>query len=133
MLETLVAHDFTHLDVSVPLSQFSGFIAAAAPLTHSAGLRPLLVGHLGDGNVHYAVVGQGGQAPDPARLAGFMDDLTDLLLVHGGSFSAEHGIGRSKTAVLAAHKDPAQLAAMRAIKAALDPEGLFNPGVLFGE
>ncbi|MEL6645392.1 MAG: FAD-binding oxidoreductase [Pseudomonadota bacterium] len=132
VLETLVAQDFTHLDIALPLSRFADFIAAAAPLAEAAGLRPLLVGHLGDGNVHYAVVGQGGQAPDPDRLAAFLEALTELLLAHGGSFSAEHGIGRSKTRVMAAHKDPAQLAAMRAIKGALDPEGVFNRGVLFG-
>lgn len=130
VLETLAANDFSHIDASLPLSEVPGFIAEAAPLATAAGLRPLLVGHLGDGNIHYAVVSQPGAAPD---LPAFFDCLTDLLLARRGSFSAEHGIGRSKTALLAARKDPGQMAAMRAVKAALDPNWVLNPGVLFEE
>ncbi|MEM7724734.1 MAG: FAD-linked oxidase C-terminal domain-containing protein [Pseudomonadota bacterium] len=128
VLETLSAHDFAHIDASLPLSEVPAFIDKAAPLAAAAGVRPLLVGHLGDGNIHYAVVPTDDTAPD---IDTFFDRLTDLLIAHRGSFSAEHGIGRAKAGLLAARKDPAQLTAMRAIKQALDPEGLLNPGVLF--
>ncbi|MEO0700604.1 MAG: FAD-binding oxidoreductase [Pseudomonadota bacterium] len=128
VLETLAANDFQHIDASLPLSEVPGFVAEARALVAKAGLRALLVGHLGDGNIHYAVVARAGEVPD---FEGFFGRLTDLLLARRGSFSAEHGIGRSKAGLLAARKDPGQMAAMRSVKRALDPEGLLNPGVLF--
>lgn len=121
---------FLSLDFSLPLSGIADFVARAAPLTAAAGLSPRLVGHLGDGNIHYAVT-RPGEDWDGAAADAFAERMMDLLADYGGSYSAEHGIGRSKAAVLAARKDPAQMETMRRIKAALDPEGLFNPGVLF--
>jgi FAD/FMN-containing dehydrogenase len=59
--------------------------------------------------------------------------IHDLVAAHGGSISAEHGIGRMKTADLVKYADPARLAAMRAIKAALDPNGILNPGAVLAE
>ena len=128
VLETLSAHDFAHIDASLPLSEVPDFIDKAAPLAAAAGVRPLLVGHLGDGNIHYAVVRPDDTAPD---IDTFIDRLPDLLRALRGAFCAVHGSGRAKAGLLAARKDPAQLTAMRAIKQALDPEGLLNPGVLF--
>ncbi|MFM8774475.1 MAG: FAD-binding oxidoreductase, partial [Actinomycetota bacterium] len=80
---------------------------------------------LGDGNIHVEIVGP------PAD-----DEGVDLLVLtaigdYGGSVSAEHGIGRAKAAYLSLPRSPAEIAAMRAIKDALDPQGLMSPGVLF--
>ena len=82
-------------------------------------------GHLGDGNLHVNVTGV---APDAPAL----DDAVYALVVEmGGSISAEHGIGTAKARHLALDRTPAELAAMRAIKSALDPAGILNPNVLF--
>jgi FAD/FMN-containing dehydrogenase len=133
VLETLVAEGpFVSFDASLPLSCVPDFVARATPLAEEAGLRPLPVGHLGDGNIHFAVVAAPGRSWDAGRVEAFSGAVFDLLAEYGGSYSAEHGIGRAKAPVLAARKDPAQLDAMRRIKAALDPDGLLNPGVLFG-
>jgi FAD/FMN-containing dehydrogenase len=83
-------------------------------------------GHLAEGNSHVNVLGvQPSQA----------DDVTDLVLRlvvhHGGSISAEHGIGRAKRPWLSLARSPVDVAAMRAIKHALDPDGILSPGVLF--
>ncbi|MDT0683558.1 FAD-binding oxidoreductase [Roseicyclus sp. F158] len=134
VLETIVAHGpFVALDVSLPLSAVPEVLRQAQPLAEESGLKPLLVGHLGDGNIHYAVVAAPGQTWDPETVRSFSDRLTDLVTAYGGSYSAEHGIGRAKAATLAKRKDPAQLATMRAIKAALDPESLLGRGILFSE
>jgi FAD/FMN-containing dehydrogenase len=88
-------------------------------------------GHLGDGNLHYNV-----QAPPGTPGAEFLRAhetaintcVFDLVARHGGSFSAEHGIGALKRDELATRKDPVALALMRSIKSALDPLGILNPG-----
>lgn len=134
VLETIVAAgEFVELDVALPLSAVAPFAAQAAPMAAEAGLRPMLVGHLGDGNIHYAVTAAAGRAWDRPSVDRFIERLLDLLSQMGGSFSAEHGIGRSKTRLLAARKDPGHLAAMRRVKAALDPDGVLNPGVVLGD
>lgn len=91
----------------------------------------MLVGHLGDGNIHYAVVAMEDHDWEALDTKGFSDLMIDLLVGMGGTFSAEHGIGRSKSAMLVARKDAAQIALMVLIKAALDPDNLINSGVLF--
>lgn len=119
-----VAHK---LDVSVPLGALAAFetavrrrIGEVAPAA-----RTVLWGHLGDGNLHVNVVG-----PDPEDPA--VDDaVLGLVTQMGGSISAEHGIGRTKTGWLTAVRGETDLAVMRALKTALDPDGLLNPGVLF--
>ncbi|WP_454268429.1 FAD-binding oxidoreductase [Roseovarius sp. MBR-51] len=85
------------------------------------------VAHLGDGNLHY--VGWPSQ-DDPALCRAVQEAVEREVIALGGSFSAEHGIGLSKLPAMAAHKDPAALAMMRAIKAAVDPNGIMNPGKL---
>ena len=88
-------------------------------------------GHLGDGNLHYNL-----QAPAGVDAAAFLEQreqavntlVFDSVQAHGGSISAEHGIGRLKREELALRKDRVALAVMRRIKAALDPQGLMNPG-----
>lgn len=120
-----VAHK---LDVSVPLGTMAAFepavrrrVAEAAP-----GARTVLWGHLADGNLHVNVVGPA--AEDPT-----VDDaVLGLVAELGGSISAEHGIGQAKVGWLAATRRATDLAVMRALKDALDPGGLLNPGVLLG-
>jgi FAD/FMN-containing dehydrogenase len=86
--------------------------------------RTILYGHLGDGNVHVNVLG-----PEPDDHA--VDELVlRLVAAHGGSISAEHGIGVAKRAWLGLTRTKEEIAAMRAIKAALDPAGVLNPGVV---
>lgn len=96
------------------------------------GVRINCFGHLGDGNLHYNLF------PAPGRHRADYDDrrkalserVHGMVVARGGSFSAEHGVGRLKTGDLARWGDPVRLAAMRAIKAALDPLGIMNPGAV---
>jgi FAD/FMN-containing dehydrogenase len=114
------------LDVGVPLDALAPFcdaVRAAMP----AGARTILFGHLGDGNVHVNVLG-----PDPADHA--VDEaVLRLVAEHGGTISAEHGVGVAKARWLHLTRSPGEIAAMRAIKAALDPSGLLNPGAVLSE
>lgn len=120
-------------DISLPLSEIAGFIRdAGTALAAASDVRVNCFGHLGDGNLHYNLF------PAPGRQRGEYDDrraaLSDLVhemvIARGGSFSAEHGVGRLKVAELERWADPARLAAMRAIKAVLDPLGIMNPGAV---
>jgi FAD/FMN-containing dehydrogenase len=111
------------LDVGVPLDRLAHFVDAVHEAT-PPDARTIVFGHLGDGNVHVNVLG-----PDPDDEA---VDRTILRLAaeHGGTISAEHGVGTAKAGFLALTRSPEEIAAMRAIKAALDPRGLLNPGVV---
>ncbi len=122
-------------DVSVPVDLMPTFIADnPARLTAAfPGARALSFGHLGDGNVHHHVQPPA-DADGPAWLAEHGAAVSRLVYAHvielGGSISAEHGIGQMKRDVLAELDSPARLAALRGIKAGLDPAGIFNPGKL---
>ena len=120
-------------DISLPLSRLAEFIETTdTALADLAPLRINCFGHLGDGNLHYNVYPSPGKdrkdyadiAPEISRL------VHDNVVERGGSFSAEHGIGRLKTDDLAHYSDPTKLATMRLIKAALDPNGIMNPGAV---
>jgi FAD/FMN-containing dehydrogenase len=120
-------------DIALPLAAVPEFIAAAGPaLARLGAFRINCFGHLGDGNLHYNVF----PAPGRSRADHEHDRPAVKRLVHdmvharGGSVSAEHGIGRLKVDDLERYGDPAKLAAMRAIKAALDPMGIMNPGAV---
>jgi FAD/FMN-containing dehydrogenase len=122
-------------DVGVPLSALPAFVDAAdAALAQLVpGARHVTFGHLGDGNLHYnlqAPPGEDAATFLQAREAAVNACVYDVVGRFGGTISAEHGIGRLKRAELGARKPAPALAMMRAIKAALDPLGLFNPGVL---
>jgi FAD/FMN-containing dehydrogenase len=121
-------------DISVPVEAMAGFTvdAAAAVEARFPGTRVNAFGHLGDGNIHFNV-----RAPEGAGalwLESTGEAVTafvhDLVTAAGGSISAEHGIGQMKLAELQRLGDPARLGAMRAIKQALDPKGIMNPGKL---
>jgi FAD/FMN-containing dehydrogenase len=120
-------------DISVPVSRIPDFVAATDALLAQAipGVRLVNFGHLGDGNLHYNV-----QAPETMDAALFLQQheeqvnhlVFDSVQAFGGSISAEHGVGSLKLAHLEQHKSPVALSMMRAIKLALDPAGLLNPG-----
>jgi len=116
-------------DIAVPLDKVDTFLTEAdrrlAALDADAGT--MVVSHLGDGNVHYSVWPS---RDDPALKDAVMEAVEDVVLSLGGSFSAEHGVGLSKKPSMARRKTPVALTAMRAIKAALDPNGILNPGKL---
>ncbi|MCZ0962106.1 FAD-binding oxidoreductase [Paracoccus benzoatiresistens] len=120
-------------DISLPLSEIARFIRdASAMLAGMADLRINCFGHLGDGNLHFnlfPVEGKTRDAYDAIR-RDLSRAVHEMVVARGGSFSAEHGVGRLKAADLARWGDPARLGAMRAIKDALDPAGIMNPGVI---
>ena len=115
------------LDVSLPFPRLAEFAARVPVVVEAAapGARTVLFGHLGDGNVHVNVIGP---APDDPTVD---DAVLDLVAAYGGSISAEHGIGIAKRDALTRTRAAAELDAQRAIKRALDPDGLLNPGVIF--
>nr|WP_149142732.1 FAD-binding oxidoreductase [Gemmobacter caeruleus] len=120
-------------DVALPPTLFPAFIAEArAALAEIGPFRVNCFGHLGDGNLHFNVFPLAGRRrEEDAPLAGAVKTcLHDIVHRLGGSISAEHGIGRAKVGDLERYGDPAKLAAMRAIKAALDPMGILNPGAV---
>ena len=119
-------------DVSTPLGAIPAFLieATAAVTAFMPGARVVAFGHLGDGNIHFNV-----SQPVGADTAAFLDQWTAMNEVvhavvarHSGSIAAEHGVGALKRDVLKRVKDPVALDLMRALKGALDPAGLLNPG-----
>ncbi len=121
-------------DVSMPVSAMAEFVAAtdAAVQAAAPGTRPIVFGHLGDGNLHYNLLP--GTDQDPAAFATLAPELTRI--VHGeigrrrGSISAEHGIGQLRVGEMPLRKAPIELDLMRSLKDLLDPAGLLNPGKL---
>ena len=120
-------------DISVPVSRIPAFVqeADAALQAQFPGVQLVNFGHLGDGNLHYNV--QAPRGEDGRRFLAEQEHTVntvvfDAVARHGGSFSAEHGIGALKREELAQRKSPVALALMRRIKAALDPQNLLNPG-----
>ena len=122
-------------DISVPVERMAQFVEAAVPQVEArfAGCRAVGFGHLGDGNIHFHVL-----APTGAQRGEWEDSegkeisrfVHDLVTEWGGSISAEHGIGQMKRDELGRLGDPAALSVLRAVKHALDPQGLLNPGKL---
>ncbi|TSE19238.1 putative FAD-linked oxidoreductase [Tepidimonas alkaliphilus] len=122
-------------DISLPVSRIPAFCAEAeAELARAVpGVRLVNFGHLGDGNLHFNV-----QCPEGANAAAFLREhearihelVYDAVQRHGGSISAEHGIGALKARILPRYQDAVALDLMRAVKRALDPANLFNPGKL---
>ncbi|MEM6408341.1 MAG: FAD-binding oxidoreductase [Pseudomonadota bacterium] len=120
-------------DISVPITRIPEFInRAGQSLAELGDFRINCFGHVGDGNLHYNVFPTQGRtrADYEAARPKVKELVHDLTHAIGGSVSAEHGIGRLKVADLEKYGDPAKLAAMRAIKAGLDPSGIMNPGAV---
>lgn len=121
-------------DVSAPVSQVARFLRDATAAVEQAypGVRVVAFGHVGDGNIHYDVIQPpgAGEAHAAARDAG-TEMIHDIVARLGGSISAEHGLGAMKTIQALRYKSAAEVEAMRAVRAALDPGRIMNPRVLF--
>ena len=122
-------------DISLPISRIAAFVAGtdAALAQAFPGVRMVDFGHLGDGNLHYNVQAPEGVQPDDflRRCEAQVNALVyDAVTAHGGSISAEHGIGALKREALNLHKSPVALRLMRSVKQALDPQNIMNPGRL---
>jgi FAD/FMN-containing dehydrogenase len=115
-------------DVSLPLAAIGGFARDAVALVRAqvAEALPVLFGHIGDGNLHLNVL----RCPAEREQA-LYEPMMDLIARCGGNVSSEHGVGSRKRRYLGMSREPADIAAMRAVKAALDPTGYLNAAVLF--
>ena len=118
-------------DISVPVSDVPRFIETARAAL-PASLRVNCFGHMGDGNLHYNLFPPIGETRESYKneRAALARCVFDVVADFGGSFSAEHGVGRLKTGDLQLYGDPGRLNAMRRIKTAFDPVGIMNPGVV---
>ncbi|TAK08065.1 MAG: hydroxyacid dehydrogenase, partial [Rhizorhabdus sp.] len=122
-------------DISVPVSEMPSFLERERDRVEQSfpGARIIAFGHLGDGNIHFNLLpptGADRNAWIAAHGAVASALVHDLVAAVGGSLSAEHGIGQAKLAEFARLTDPVRLTALRAIKQALDPLGIMNPGKL---
>lgn len=132
--ERMVGPAMQH-DISVPVERMADFVAAGVPAVEARfpGTSAVAFGHLGDGNVHFHVIAPPGatrgewEETDGKTISAFVHDL---VTEWNGSISAEHGIGQMKRSELERLGDPVQLAVLRSVKRALDPQGLLNPGKL---
>ncbi len=123
-------------DVAVPVSKIPEFVESATRAVERElkGVRVVAFGHMGDGNIHFNL-----SQPQGMERQAFMDMwdgfnrlVHDLVHQMGGSFSAEHGIGRLKLDDMKRYKSDVELELMRAVKKALDPKGIMNPGKVIG-
>jgi FAD/FMN-containing dehydrogenase len=122
-------------DISVPAGTMARFITEESPKIKTAfpGTEVIAFGHLGDGNIHYHVKAPKDADPEiwyGAASKAISRHVYDRVAAYDGSISAEHGIGQSKIDELARLTDPARLCVIRAIKTAIDPLGIMNPGKL---
>jgi FAD/FMN-containing dehydrogenase len=121
-------------DISVPVARIPEFLVRAAEVAERVcpGARPVPFGHFGDGNLHYNVSQPEGmdRAAYLALWTPMSDAIFELVAKLDGSISAEHGIGQMKREALRRFKTPVELDMMRAVKQALDPKGILNPGKL---
>ncbi|WP_041795091.1 FAD-binding oxidoreductase [Pararhodospirillum photometricum] len=119
-------------DVSLPLSRIPAFMSASAAALRAqfGAVRPLVFGHLGDGNLHYNVAHDPAQSIDRlvAQAEAIHQLIHDMVHAHQGSISAEHGIGQRKRDQLPRYKSALELSLMSRLKQALDPLSLMNPG-----
>ncbi|PIE09837.1 MAG: FAD-binding oxidoreductase [Rhodobacterales bacterium] len=119
-------------DIAVPLDKVATFLKEAPKRIRTVDpkVEDMSVAHLGDGNIHYTMYPS---ADDPALKDRLMETVEGVAQELGGTFSAEHGVGLSKLPSMRRRKDPVALDVMRAVKAAVDPKGILNPGKLVPE
>jgi FAD/FMN-containing dehydrogenase len=119
-------------DVSVPVASVPGFLAEADAVVEKTapGARVIAFGHMGDGNIHYDVLQPAHMSKESfaARSDALDKEIYDCIDRFDGSISAEHGVGLARREEIANRKPAVELAMMRAVKAALDPAGVMNPG-----
>jgi FAD/FMN-containing dehydrogenase len=119
-------------DISVPPGAIARFIEAGAQVCDGIlpGVRINPFGHLGDGNIHYNLSPPEGRADFDGKAVEFAEALSALATDMGGSFAAEHGLGRAKIAMAERNRGAVERELMARLKGALDPKGTMNPGVL---
>jgi glycolate oxidase len=118
-------------DVCVPRTRIAELIAGCQRISAEVGLRIAVVGHAGDGNMHPTIVYDPTSQAESAGAQRAFDEILAVGLSLGGTVTGEHGIGRIKREWLATEIGPVGMRTHRAIKAALDPTNLFNPGSMF--
>ncbi|TCP54110.1 glycolate oxidase [Tamaricihabitans halophyticus] len=118
-------------DVCVPRTRIAELIHECERISAEVGLRIAVVGHAGDGNMHPTIVYDGSSAEEFARAQRAFDDILDAGMRLGGTITGEHGVGKIKREWLAKEIGPIGLRVHQQIKAALDPDNLFNPGSMF--
>ncbi len=118
-------------DVVVPMGNYVRFARFLEGLRRESGLPIPTFGHLGDGNLHVNIMYHGADAAERRAAARAVERLMREVVSLGGAISGEHGIGLAKTPFLRLQHSPAAIRAMRAVKRALDPRGILNPGKMF--
>ncbi len=120
-------------DVVVPVSRIPELVAGVEALADEFGLPIVTFGHAGNGNLHVNILYHPDDADESVRAQAALPRIFELALALGGALSGEHGIGLSKRGFMAGAFDTATLETMRAVKLALDPDGILNPGKLLPE
>jgi D-lactate dehydrogenase (cytochrome) len=115
-------------DACVPISRLAECIAETKRDVEASGLLAPIVGHVGDGNFHLAILVDPDDPGELERAKALNDRLVRRAIAMDGTCTGEHGVGYGKSAFLELEHGPEALGMMRAVKAALDPAGLFNPG-----
>ena len=115
------------VDTVVPRAAMAAFLGEVGQIATRSGQLVIGTGHAGDGNVHLALF-----EPDAAARGQIMREIMAAAKANGGAVSGEHGIGTAKVSYFLDQADPVTVALMRRVKNAFDPEGILNPGVLFG-
>jgi glycolate oxidase len=118
-------------DIVVPMRSYVKFIRFLATLKRSSGLHIPTFGHLADGNLHVNIMYHRGNDAETRAAEAAVETLMRTVVELGGAISGEHGIGLAKTPFLRIQHRPAEVKAMQAIKRALDPKGILNPGKMF--
>ena len=118
-------------DVVLPMRSYQKFIKFIDRLRRSSRLAIPCFGHVGDGNIHVNIMYQGGDRVQRAAAEKAVAELMTGVVAMGGAISGEHGIGLAKSPFLRVQHSPAQIKAMLAVKRALDPKGILNPGKMF--
>jgi FAD/FMN-containing dehydrogenase len=129
--------DGPHLkhDVSLPIESIPAFLETAGERVgnHREGVRLIVFGHFGDGNLHYNLSRPVGAPRDyfAQHGEGLTAEVLDEVARYGGSISAEHGIGQLKREYFNRYKDPLEIRLMKEIRKVFDPNGIMNPGKIF--
>ncbi len=118
-------------DIVVPMKNYAAFMRFLTGLKRSSRLAIPTFGHLADGNLHVNIMYHRADKAETKRAEAAVKKLMEKVVSLGGAISGEHGIGLAKTPFLRIQHRPAQVKAMRAVKAALDPNGILNPGKMF--